>query len=497
MLRKILGTIEREGLIKADDLVVVGVSGGADSICLLLTLLALKRQLKIQVAAVHVHHGIRGPEADRDEAFVRDVCKSRGVRLQVYRRNVPELAKRWRVSLEEAGRRVRYDCFREMMKEISGDRLAVAHNRDDNAETVLFHLFRGSGLKGLSGINYQTPLMQLGAPVSEAGPAWEAGNVPDESFGEQGSGAMLIRPLLDVSRKEIEKYLQERGISFCQDSTNASSEYSRNRIRLNILPEARKINEEAAANIVRAARMLKETECFLKEQAKTWLKERAQTEEAEIRLPGAELFAAGEPLSGLILRAAFEQLAGSLKDITKRHTDAVLELLGKGTGRRISLPGGVTARNEYGTVILSGRKSRTFLEQAETEGEEKFLHLTQEWREETLFEWRFRYRIFRREPGEKIPENRYTKWFACDKIKDNLSLRGRRPGDWFQAFADGGRQTVKTYMINEKIPPDRRGQIPLLTEGSHVLWIVGGRISEAYKVTEKCEWVLEILVSRA
>ncbi len=487
MLQKIWETIESEGLIGAGELVVAGISGGADSICLLSVLLELKERLGIQVAAVHIHHGIRGEEADRDEAFVRAFCESRRVPVLVYHRNVPELARENGLSLEEAGRKTRYQCFGEALKELSGRRLAVAHNRDDNAETVLFHLFRGSGLRGLSGMDYLAPL-----PLE-----WPA---PSDIW----QGTVLIRPLLDISRKEIETYLRERGISWCRDSTNSSGEYSRNRIRLNILPEAGKINEAASANIVRAAGMLKEAGRWMERQAEAWLDGQAVFEpgrhgsrtvpEADVlsvRLPGKELASLEPVMSGLIIRKAFARLTGSLKDFSKQHTDSVLKLAEKGTGRQMSLPGGVTARNEYGALILSAGQEKP---KADGKTPEQILVPSERRQEAELFGCRFRYRLLRRESGEKFPENRYTKWFAYDKIKGNLSLRGRRPGDWFQAFADGGRQTVKAYMINEKLPPHVRGQIPLLAEGSHVLWIVGGRISEAYKVTEECRQVLEITV---
>ena len=478
MLQKILETITREGLAGAGELVVAGVSGGADSICLLSALLELEERLGIRTAAVHVHHGIRGPEADRDEDFVRNFCGSRGVPLLVCRRDVPGLAKLRGLSLEEAGREARYECFQEALGALSGDRLAVAHNQDDNAETVLFHLLRGSGLKGLSGMDYQAPF-PLRRPACP-------------SAGLQEGKRILVRPLLDVSRAEIEAYLREREISFCQDSTNASEEYDRNRIRLHVLPEARKINGAAVANIVRAAGMLKETERFLEGRAQTWLEREGTFLPGEVRLSG-EAFSAVEPaLSGLILRRALERLTGSLRDVTKRHTDSIFKLMEKGTGRRISLPGGVTARNEYGILVLSGGKAgRAPKECGE---EERLLFPEERWKEEEIFGKRIRYRLVWREPGQKNPENRYTKWFAYDKIKGNLSLRGRRPGDWFQAFANGGRQTVKAYMINEKIPSRERERIPLLAEGSHVLWIVDGRVSEAYRVTEECSRVLELVV---
>ncbi|MCI8505326.1 MAG: tRNA lysidine(34) synthetase TilS [Lachnospiraceae bacterium] len=477
MVRKILETIKREELMRAGELVVTGVSGGADSICLLSVLLELKRQLGIRVAAVHVHHGIRGAEADGDEAFVREFCESRQVPFLAYYRDVPKLAREKKITMEEAGRQARYQCFKEAIKELSGDRLAVAHNRDDNAETVLFHLFRGSGLKGLSGMDYQAPIPSCGSGV-----------LPVSEYGR------LVRPLLDISRKEIETYLFRRGISYCQDSTNISEVYDRNRIRLNILPEARRINEEAISNIVRAAGIAKEAERWMEKEAEEWIKKEAVFGGEKIRLPGKILSEQEPILAGLILRKVLERLTGSLRDIAKRHTDQILELAGKETGRRLSLPGEIRVQNEYGMLVFSGRPAA---KEALVSKEERMIHPTEEWKEEEFFGRRFRFRCFRRRPGQKIPENRYTKWFACDKIKGNLSLRGRRSGDWFQAFAGGGRQSVKSYMINEKIPADERGKIPLLAEGSHVLWIVDGRISEAYKVTEESGLVLEIKVSEA
>ncbi len=478
MLRKILGIIKREELIKAGELVVAGVSGGADSICLLSVLLELKEQLKIQVAAVHVHHGIRGTEADGDERFVRSFCEKRNVPLLVYRRDVPRLAKEQGISEEEAGRRARYECFKKALLEYSGDKVAVAHNQNDNAETVLFHLFRGSGLKGLSGMDYQAPM-----PFS----------------GEQEE-KKLVRPLLDTSREDIEKYLLRQGILYCRDSTNDMEEYSRNRIRKSILPQACRINGEAVSNILRAAKILGETEQWMGGQAEAWIREQVLFTEENIQIPAKPLGKLEPVFSGCVLRKILEKYEAGLKDITKRHTDSILQLAQAQTGKQITLPGGLIARRGYGYLILDCGEGQGGRRQSKDPGlhsdeEGCILHPSLEWREEKLFGRRFRYRLFKWGPGEKILENRYTKWFTYDRIKDNLSLRGRRPGDWFQAYADGRKQTVKDYMVNEKIPSGRRGQIPLLAEGSHVLWIVDGRISEAYKVTEESEWILEICVS--
>ncbi len=252
MLDKVLEFIKKEQLVQAGETVAAGVSGGADSICLLSVLYALRERLGIRLAAVHVNHGIRGAEADRDEAFVRSFCKERGIPCLVYHRDVPRLVKERHLSEEEAGRMVRLLCFREAMEELGAGTAAVAHNRDDNAETVLFHLFRGSGLKGLAGMAAKTEF-------------------PGEASGK--TGGFLIRPLLDCSRQEIEDYLKKQETGFCTDSTNLSEAYSRNRIRLNILPQARLVNTDAVLHIVQAAKIAGKLEEEEQAAAGAWVRQ--------------------------------------------------------------------------------------------------------------------------------------------------------------------------------------------------------------------------------
>ena len=195
--------------------IVVGLSGGADSVCLLYVLVALRKRLGLQLCAVHVHHGLRGVEADADEAYVRDICRAWDVPLKAMRIDAAALAKQWGIGCEEAGRRARYEIFEECLQEMGGCRgaIAVAHHRDDCAETLLFHMFRGTGLDGMAGIR----------PVRKT---------------ERES--MIIRPLLETGKTEIESFLQEKGISWRIDSTNTGEDYTRNRIRNRVLPYAEK-----------------------------------------------------------------------------------------------------------------------------------------------------------------------------------------------------------------------------------------------------------------
>ena len=240
LTEKILFYMKRYHMIPENKNIVVGLSGGADSVCLLYVLAALRKKLGLQLCAVHVHHGLRGVEADADEAYVRDICRAWDVPLKAIRIEAAALAKQWGIGCEEAGRRARYEIFEECLQEM-GDchgAIAVAHHRDDCAETLLFHMFRGTGLDGMAGIR----------PVRKT---------------ERES--MIIRPLLETGKTEIESFLQEKGISWRIDSTNTGEDYTRNRIRNRVLPYAEKeICSGAGAHLAKEAQLLAETADFVR-----------------------------------------------------------------------------------------------------------------------------------------------------------------------------------------------------------------------------------------
>ena len=206
MLDKVITYIEENELIQKKDRIVVGVSGGADSVCLFSVLLELQKKYELELFVVHVHHGIRGEEADKDEQFVENLAKKHQIPYYCFWKNIPVLSKKRGLTEEEAGRIVRYEAFYEVLKKVNATKIAVAHNQNDCAETVLFQLFRGSGLKGMCGI-----------------------------FPKRDE---IIRPLLGVDRKAIEAYLMQKGQAYCTDRTNLEEEYTRNKIRLSILPIA-------------------------------------------------------------------------------------------------------------------------------------------------------------------------------------------------------------------------------------------------------------------
>ena len=459
MLKKVRDYMREHEMTAPGDAVIVALSGGADSVCLLTVLKQLTAPAFL-LRAVHVHHGIRGAEADRDEAFAQKLCESLSVPLCVAYCHVPAYAAEHGLSEEEAGRILRYQVlekeagkWEQELPAGSRVKIALAHHRDDNAETILHHLLRGSGLTGLAGIR----------PV-------------------QGR---RIRPLLCVGREEIRAYLEAGHISWCEDSTNQSPDYTRNRIRSQVLPLLKTaVNEQAEEHILQAGQIIGQADAYLRQQAEEiWQEAVCGREEDLAAIPLTAFARQPEILKTYLIRHMLDQLHPGWKDIGSRHFTAIAELAGKPVGSRLDLPGGLMARTGYETLEIVRKTERKVSVKTES-GADGEIHGRQ-----TVPELHMT--VFSRQKDQEIPKNQYTKWFDYDKIKGTLSVRTRRTGDYL-ILPSGGSKTIARYMIDEKIPKEKREQILLLAEGSHVLWVVGFRISEYYKIEEHTENILQV-----
>ena len=459
MLKKVRDYMREHEMTAPGDAVIVALSGGADSVCLLTVLKQLATP-EFLLRAVHVHHGIRGAEADRDEAFAQKLCESLSVPLCVAYCHVPAYAAEQGLSEEEAGRILRYQVlekeagkWEQELPAGSRVKIALAHHRDDNAETILHHLLRGSGLTGLAGIR----------PV-------------------QGR---RIRPLLCVGREEIRAYLEAGHISWCEDSTNQSPDYTRNRIRSQVLPLLKTaVNEQAEEHILQAGQIIGQADAYLRQQAEEiWQEAVCGREEDLAAIPLTAFARQPEILKTYLIRHMLDQLHPGWKDIGSRHFTAIAELAGKPVGSRLDLPGGLMARTGYETLEIVRKTEREVSVKTES-GADGEIHGRQ-----TVPELHMT--VFSRQKDQEIPKNQYTKWFDYDKIKGTLSVRTRRTGDYL-ILPSGGSKTIARYMIDEKIPKEKREQILLLAEGSHVLWVVGFRISEYYKIEEHTENILQV-----
>ena len=462
MRKKILEFIRKHRMISPGDVVCVGFSGGADSVCLLLWLRELSEELSFQLQAVHVNHGLRGRESDEDQAFAEEFCRERGIPLFVYEYQVAQMAREGRMGLEEAGRAARRRAYEECMEKNGATRIALAHHQNDLAETVLFHLARGSSLKGLSAIR----------PVSGA----------------------VIRPLLCVTREEIENDLKRRGVGWRTDSSNLKDDYTRNVIRHEIIPCLEKnINRGAVRHMAEAADDLEAADRFLRREAEKrrleltenvgengqdrWLLKEEITEEPEI-------------LQGYLILGCLETLAGVRKNLTREHVSMVRSLMNRQSGRKIMLPYGIEGRRTYRGVVLERaeaaerQRQKSGFPEIPVTGNGVY----------QAGKYHVACEIFA-ENAEKIPEKAYTKWLDYDRIKAGLVLRTRRQGDYLVINASGGRKKLKDYMIDCKIPVEERDSILLLASGHEVFWVVGYRIGESCKVSENTSHILRIEVT--
>jgi tRNA(Ile)-lysidine synthase len=441
--KKVLRFIKANQMIESGDCIIVGVSGGADSVALAVILYRISTLLKISLQVVTVHHGIRGERANQDVELVEQLCNKLEISLYKEYVDVPTLAKTYGYSQEEAGRRARYECFERIAKQIEEEkkifcRIAVAHHKEDNCETILHNLFRGSGLTGLHGI----------LPVNN----------------------QMIRPLLETSRMEIEGYLKDLNIEYCIDETNFELVYTRNKIRNEVIPYLQKeINSKVQEHILQASAQIGEAEDFITDYVQKWVKLQIRSEEFPIEIPIDEFVKEKTFIQGYILRFLLRK---NLKDITHVHITQAIQLVKKQVGASIDLPRDLRIRKGYTTLIIEKKYQQT----------------------ETFCLPKVEYQTFSYDINKKIPETPCVKWFDYDKIKGTLSVRTRQVGDYMQIYPQGGTKTIKSMMIDKKIPKEVRDQVPLLVEDHHVLWMIGYRISEAYKVTEDTQTVLQVTI---
>ena len=431
LIRRVREEIRDRQMIGKGDLVLAGVSGGADSVCLLLVLRALEEDLSFSLSAVHVHHGIR-EEADEDQAFTEALCRGLGVPCRSVRVRADLAAAERGIGLEEACRDLRYGVFSSLAEEMEEEtgrpcRVAVAHHLEDQAETVLFNLCRGSALTGLRGM----------LPVS----------------------GRIIRPLLGVRRREIEAFLEERGTAWRTDRTNLDPSWSRNYLRARVLPLLREsINRETDAHIAAAAGEAAETEAYLEE--------RTREEAAACLAPdGALLVSALLERPSLIRRRLLMEAAaaacGGRKDLTRAHIRSLEALLEGGGTRETFLPGGVRALRVYDRLLIGKEPVSSFPGGGED------------------------YRVRLVPAGEEplpAPENQYTKAFDYDKIASPLVFRTRQQGDRMALAGGAGApsKSLARLMIDEKVPKEIRDRMVLPFSGRDCLWVPGRRVSPAY-----------------
>ena len=472
MQREVQKRMEELHMIEPGDRVLVGVSGGADSVCLLLLLSMLQQDMSFSLEVIHVEHGIRGEESQEDAAFVEGLCRRYQIPCHMVAVDVPAYCAETGIGTEEAARILRYEVFERLAIEKEA-KVALAHHQEDNAETILFQMVRGSSLTGVCGM---------------------------QSVRESENGVQYIRPLLPMRRADIEAFLQEKSEKWCEDSTNTDIAYSRNFLRAKVLPDLTKVNARAVEHINQTAEHLAEVKCYLDAETERVWKTLVQNEDRLILNAGA-LLELPKVLQRQVVHKAIVHVAGRSKDITSVHVENLLDLCKGQSGKAISLPYDIMASKEFDKVYME-RSDRSLIADGEDACE---IGVSRELLEECLKEEklvslkigssneRITLRVFPRdEETSEIPRKAYTKWLDYDKIKDGFCIRTRRSGDYFISDTLGHRKKLKSYFIDEKIPLSERDKKWLIAQESKVLWLVGGRISEDIKVSPKTNYVFEI-----
>ena len=422
-------------LTSANETIAIALSGGADSVALLHYMLSCSQLYQIKVKAINIEHGIRGEDSKKDSEFVRVLCKELGVELLTYQVDCPTYAKEHKLTLEQAGRILRYNCFYDAINQNKCDKVATAHHLSDNAESVLFNLCRGTGLKGVVGL-------------------------------EENYCNKIIRPFLNVERKEILEYIKTHNLAFVTDLTNFDDEFTRNFIRLNVIPEIKKAFPEAEKSITRFSQIAKIENDYIEEQAKPHLS--IKEDYAEIKLPIHPAL-----LSRCAIKAM--QALGTTKDWEKVHIDALEMLSTLKNGVKFNLKNGIIAIKEYDKLVLYREKDKFEKEIPFSLGE-SFLS------------------------GNKVeikivdnPPNLKKGLFAdLDKIPTTAVLRTKRDGDKITKFG-GGTKKLSDYLTDKKVPLRLRDNLVLLADKNEILAIFGVAISEKIKVDENKKTIISFI----
>ncbi len=451
-IEKVYEYIHNNNLISPGDRLVVGLSGGADSVCLFLVLFELRKRLGLDdksLYGVHINHMLRGEEADRDEKFAKEFCRTLNMEFVSYRIDVKKISEDERISVEEAGRKARYECFSQALKKYGCNKIAVAHNKNDMAETILFNMARGSGLKGIAGI---TPKRNN-----------------------------IIRPLLDVTRAEIEKYLEKNGQSYITDSTNLGIDYDRNKIRHIILPELEKVNSGALNHICQTGYEVGEGYKFIRKTAMEHFNKVVRRKEDELRINIPLLLQLDRIIQKQVLYEALIQKTGKMKDIGDTHIRGIMGLLEGNTGKCVELPYGIRVRKNYDSLVMTDR---------ETEKSEYCMEIDREGVYKIPGWGNLNISLFPKKQMEDISKKIYTKMADYDKIKGKLFIRTPRDGDFVIIDNAGNTKKLTRVFIDNKVDREKRKSWPVIAAGSQIIWAIGLRYGESCKIDRNTSKIL-------
>jgi len=432
---KVLNYIKNHNLLNKNDSVILAVSGGADSVCMLEILNSLKEEFSLSLYVAHLNHLLRGAESDRDEKYVADLCKKYNIPCYIKRVDINKLSCDLKLSCEEAGRYARYEFFTELKKEISATKIATAHNKCDNIETVLMRFLRGTDVKGLSGIPVHNDLD-------------------------------VIRPLLCLDRTEIEEFLMCKGIDFVTDSTNLTDDYLRNRIRHNLIPQIEKeYNQNFSDTLSNNISLFSEADSFLENYTKSRMKSLAKRDSFGISFCVDELLKEDKYIVKRIIKKTVFELSKS--NISNNTVNLIYNSLEKDT--RVSINEKTELYVKYGTAFFVSKTCT-----------HEFSHIINNVGSFTIPDTPLVVTV-ETVSETSISKDKNTIYLPKDKLNQNLILRNRKDGD-FMNLSKCGKKKIKDILIDEKIPVFLRDSIPVLEYNGEIIWLYGIRKSTNLKV---------------
>ena len=455
MYNLIKNNIIEKNLINSGDNVLLALSGGPDSVFLFHNLRKLREILSFNLYASHINHMYRGEDAIHDEEFVKYLCDKYGIKLFVKRKNASEYAKELKCTEEEAGRILRYGFFKENLSEVGGGKVAVAHNLNDQAETVLQRIIRGTGVDGLSAMSFKKD--------------------------------SLIRPMLNVSRNEIMDYLHENNYEYCIDITNSQDIYGRNKIRLNLIPYLEKnFNPNIQNSLYRMAEAMERDKKIIEKYVELKFSE-VLKEKSEYRivmdLKTLKILENGE--AGRIIRRGIEELKGNTVNIEMKHIDYAINLINTGkTGKKINLTEGITAAISYDNFIIN--KTVEKVQDFEYNIDLNRLNYIKEINK-SLF-------LKVADISEADIKDGNIISLDYDLIKGKLIARNRRAGDFMIPCGMSGSKKIKDIFIDMKIPAEDRQTKLIIADDENILWLEGYRINDKYKVSAATKKILNISI---
>jgi tRNA(Ile)-lysidine synthase len=454
-LKKVVRTISFHNMIGPGERIVVAVSGGADSVCLLDILFVLRKEFESELVVAHFDHGLRPDDDDAETRFVRSLAEFYGLRFVVQQAHSPVGSERG--FSEERAREFRYRFFYQVLEDTYSSKIAVGHNLNDQAETVVMRLLRGSGPSGLGGI----------PPIRED---------------------RIIRPLIELKRIEIENYLNTRGLKYITDPTNFDKNHLRNKVRLELIPMLEGYQPKLVENLGKTAEIMRQDEEWFRKKAEGWLSKNVKSSDGGcILIDTDRLKGLPRGLRNRVIRYLIEMAGGSLREVSVGHISSINKLSESTRAHsRVDLPGNVTVKKIYNRLNFSKDSGVAFGE---------FSHLIQRpgsYRLKDL-EGDFSIEEIERKSLMDLTSDPHIAYLNGDLLSFPLYVRNFRPGDRFVPLGMKGHKKVKDFFIDLKIPLDDRKRLPILTYEDKPIWIFDQRIDDRFRVTPETKKVIKVV----